>query len=68
MRNSIFKKYFLMISAVILTSIFCLGAVLLLISSRDARVNSEKQMLNIFKDYAYSANEVLQNSTLDDLE
>ena len=51
MRNSIFKKYFLMITAVILISIFCLGAVLLLILSKDVRQNNKDYMTSLYEEY-----------------
>lgn len=48
MRNRIFKKYFIMISAVILLSIFCLGALLLLISYNLSHTVDKDYMLGLY--------------------
>lgn len=65
MRNSIFKQYFLMISAVILISIFSLGAVLLLISSNQLVYNKKKiitdqymELYNYMIDFGQTGNTV----------
>lgn len=55
MRNRMFKKYFVMVSAVILLSVFCLGAVLLLISYNSIHRIDKKYMMNLYNKYITSS-------------
>ncbi len=68
MRNSIFKKYFLMITAVILISIFCLGAVLLLILSKDVRQNNKEYMTSLYEQYIETMRQKQIFNEIDDIE